>query len=168
MAGKSDFTPVEWSILTELPVRIVASAITADPKSGIGAMLEQVVGLTQLSQGAMERPKSNLVQEVFEVYKDNGEGEAKALELSDKWVEDLIPETILRASQASEILTGRASTAETVAYSTWLLETAQAVCAAAKSGGTFLGIGGKRITDAEREFLQDLESAFWAAIPPAE
>jgi len=160
MTIKDSFSAVEWAILTELPVRAVACAITVDPGSGIGAIIEEVTGLTQLSQGAMQRPESELVQAVFAEYKENGEGEAKTLELSQQGVANLIPETLILARQVALLLTTRVEETEAEAFKGWLLETAEAVCASAKTGGGILGIGGQRVSDAEAEFLNNLDAAF--------
>jgi hypothetical protein len=153
------FSPVEWTLITEIPVRVVASAITVEESSSLGSLLEQVTGLTQLSNGALKRPESQLVQAVFAAYKYDGEGESEALELSEQWIDNLMPETILRAKQVSDVLAERVSPDEALAFKDWILETAEAICAASKTGG-FLGIGGERITEKEQAFLDDLASAF--------
>jgi hypothetical protein len=154
-----EFSPVEWSVLTDIPVRVIACAITADPSSGVGAILEEVTGLTQLAHGAMQRPESELVQAVFASFKENGAGEERTLLLSQQAIDNLLPETILLARDVATLLAGRIDTDEALAYTSWLLETAESVCAAAKSGGGILGIGGKRISDAEQQFLRELEAA---------
>jgi hypothetical protein len=166
MTIQESFSAVEWTILTELPIRVVASAITSDPATGLGSIIEEVTGLTQLSQGALQRPESELVQGVFAEYKENGDGEAKTLELSQQGVENLIPETFLRAQDAARILLARVSEEEAIAYKSWLLETAEAVCAAAKTGGGILGIGGKHISDIETEFLNNLEASLAPELDP--
>lgn len=168
MSIKEDFTAVEWTILTELPVRVVASAISTDPATGLGSIIEEVTGLTQLSQGATQRPESDLVQAVFAQYKENGEGEAKTLELSQQGVANLIPETLVRAQDAARILSARASGEEALAYKGWLLGTAESVCAAAKTGGGILGLGGKHISELEADFLSELEASltFESALLP--
>jgi hypothetical protein len=166
MAIKEAFSAVEWTILTELPIRVVASAITSDPATGLGSIIEEVTGLTQLSQGALQRPESELVQAVFAEYKENGDGEARTLELSQQGVENLIPETFLRARDAAHILVSRVSEEEALAFKEWLLETAESVCAAAKTGGGILGIGGKHISDIEAEFLSNLEASLTAELDP--
>jgi len=153
------FSPVEWSVLSGLPERVVASAIIADPVTGLSSLLEEVAGLTQLSQGAMERPDSELVQAVFAAYKANGEGEAQTLELSQQGVENLIPETLQMAAQVGELLAHSVDFVEAEAFVSWLRDAAEAVVTAARSGG-ILGIGGKTISDAEAEFLQALDAAF--------
>ena len=167
MTISNSFSAVEWGILCELPQRIVASAVTVDPLSGIGALLEEVAGLTQLSQGAKERPESELVQAVFAEYKDEGEGEAQTLELSRLGIENFVPETLQMAVQVGEMLPERVDSFEASAYFSWLRETAESVCVAARSGG-ILGIGGKRISDLESEFLDALDAAFAPAQPAAE
>jgi hypothetical protein len=159
MVSAEDFSSVEWAIVTELPVRVVAAAMAVEPSSGLGAILEEITGITQLSQGATQRPDSKLVQEVFAGYKADGAGEEQALQMSQQWVENLVPETLVRARQVTELLSGRVDDSELDAFRDWLLETAAAICASAKSGGTILGIGGKRISDAEEAFLHDLEAA---------
>lgn len=159
MTIKEDFSAAEWTILTELPVRVVASAISSDAATGLGSIIEEVTGLTQLSQGATQRPESELVQAVFAEYKEDGEGEARTLELSQQGIENLIPETFLRAQDAAQILSAHVTEQEALAYKSWLLETAESVCAAAKTGGGILGFGGKHVSDEEAEFLSKLEAS---------
>ncbi len=161
------FSPVEWSVLSGLPERVIASAITSDPVTGLSALLEEVAGLTQLSQGAMERPESELVQSVFAAYKDEGAGEARTLELSQHAIENLIPETLEMAAQVSGLLARSVEPDEAAAFVSWLREAAASVCSAARSGG-ILGIGGKVISDSEAEFLAALDAAFFSALPSPE
>ncbi len=163
MTIKDAFSPIEWSILAGLPERIIASAVTVEPVDGFGSLLEEVAGLTELSQGAMERPDSELVQAVFAAYKEDGAGESRTLELSQQGVENLIPETLNMAAQVAELLGTRVTSDEAQAYSSWLRSAAQSACSAARSGG-ILGIGGRRISDREATFLTDLEAAF--RLPP--
>lgn len=145
--------------MAELPERVVASAITVDPDTGLGLLLEEVAGLTQLSQGAMERPDSQLVQAVFAEYKAEGEGEARSLQLSQQGIENLVPETLQMARQVAEMLATRCAPTEVAAFTSWLLDAAESACSAAGTGG-ILGIGGKKISDAEAEFLVELGEAF--------
>ena len=166
MTIKEDFSAIEWTILTELPVRVVASAISSDAATGLGSIIEEVTGLTQLSQGASQRPESDLVQAVFAEYKKDGEGESRTLELSQHGIENLIPETFLRAQDAALILAAHVTEPEAMAYKSWLLETAESVCAAAKTGGGILGIGGKHVSDEEAEFLSKLEASLTSVSAP--
>jgi hypothetical protein len=159
MSDTAPFSPVEWTILTELPIRVLAAAMRADESSELGLLMQQATGLTELSSRANEYSSSELVQRVFDHYKSQGDGEAQTLQLSEQWIERLTPDTIERARQATEILSQKASPEDAAAYKLWLLETAAAVCAAASTGG-FLGIGGERISEKEQAFLDDLGRAF--------
>ena len=158
MTIKDLFSPVQWSVLTGLPERIIASAVTVEPVTGIGSLLEEVAGLTELSQGAMERPESELVQAVFAAYKEDGAGEARTLELSQQGIENLVPETLTMAQQVAELLARTVEPDEALAFASWLRDAAESTCAAARSGG-ILGIGGPRISDLEAVFLANLDAA---------
>jgi hypothetical protein len=162
MGEMDEFAPyssLEWTILTELPIRVLAASMRADTSSEFGLLLQQATGLSELSSRANEYASSELVQRVFEHYKSHGDGEAQTLQLSEQWIDRLLPDTLQRARQASEILAQRASAQDAAAYKLWLLETAAAVCAAARTGG-FLGFGGERISEKEQEFLDGLAVAF--------
>jgi hypothetical protein len=56
------------------------------------------------------------------------------------------------------VLSTRADPADSAAYRQWLQSIAARVCEAASSGG-LLGLGGDLLSDAEREFLDELGSA---------
>lgn len=159
MSDTAPFSPVEWTILTELPIRVLAASMRADESGELGLLMQQATGLTELSSRANEYSASELVQRVFEHYKSQGDGEAQTLQLSEQWIERLMPDTIERARQATTILAERVDTKEADAYKLWLLETAAAVCAAARTGG-FLGFGGERISEKEQAYLDELASAF--------
>jgi len=159
MSESAPFSPVEWTVLTELPIRVLASAMRADESGELGLLMQQATGLTELSSRANEYSSSDLVQRIFEHYKSHGDGEAQTLQLSEQWIERLLPDTILRARQATEILAAKADIDDAGAYKLWLLETAAAVCAAARTGG-FLGIGGERISEKEQAYLDELAAAF--------
>lgn len=159
MQDTDPYSPVEWTILTELPIRVLAASMRADDSGELGLLMQQATGLTELSSRANEYASSSLVQRVFEHYKSEGDGEAQTLQLSEQWIERLLPDTIERARQASHILAAKATVEDSAAYKLWLHETAAAVCAAARTGG-FLGFGGERISEKEQAFLDDLAEAF--------
>lgn len=159
MSDTNPYSSVEWTILTELPIRVLAAAMRAEETSEFGLLMQQATGLTELSSRANEYASSVLVQQVFEHYKSQGDGEAQTLQLSEQWIERLLPDTIERARQATEILNAKTDSDNAVAYKLWLLETAAAVCASARTGG-FLGFGGERISEKEQEFLDSLSDAF--------
>lgn len=133
--------------------------MAVDPVDGMGALLEEVTGVTQLSQGAASRQDSRLVQEIFEFFKAEEGSGIQSIAPSQREVTQLVPETLVLARDVIRLLTERTEHQELESYRTWLLETAEAVCVAAKSGRTFLGVGGTRLTESERGFLENLRDA---------
>ncbi len=159
MTDTAPYSPIEWTILTELPIRVLAASMRASETGELGLLMQQAAGLTELSSRANEYASSPLVQQVFDQYKRQGEGEAQTLQLSEQWIERLLPDTLERARQASEILEAKSSEDDAASYKLWLLETAAAVCAASSTGG-FLGFGGLRIDEKEQSWLDQLTEAF--------
>ncbi|MER3484690.1 MAG: hypothetical protein C4345_00640, partial [Chloroflexota bacterium] len=143
MAIHDVFTPDEWTLLAELPVRVIAAAVAAEPAGEFGTIKELVAGLTSLSSGAMISRENALIQTVFEIYKHKGQGEHRALELSDQATDQIIPDTLERCRQASEILARAADPEDAEDFKRWLYRIAEEVVAASRSGG-FLGLGGQR------------------------
>jgi hypothetical protein len=69
-----------------------------------------------------------------------------------------------RLREAMLILAAKATPEEIDAYKTFVMTVAQAAAAAHKEGG-FLGIGGKQISDAENQALDEISTALGS--PPA-
>jgi hypothetical protein len=66
--------------------------------------------------------------------------------------------------EAAGLVGAKATPAEADSYKTFVMTVAQAVASAHKEGG-FLGIGGKQITDAENQALDEISTALGP--PPA-
>ena len=158
MSTRDDYTPVEWTLLAELPTRVVAAAVKVEPAGELGSVRELVTGLTTLANVAMENRHNPLIQSVFDHYKQGGQGEEQALHLSNQWVDDLIPDTIERCRQVADVLARRSDPQEAVEFKRWLFDTAASIVSAASTGG-FLGIGGQRVSEAEATFLDKLANA---------
>lgn len=158
MATHDVFTPAEWALLAELPIRVIAAAVAVEPAGELGTIKELVAGLTSLSSGAMVSRENALIQTVFEIYKHEGQGEQRALELSDQATDQIIPDTLERCRQASEVLARAADPGDAEDFKRWLYRIAEEVVAASRSGG-FLGLGGQRISGAEHAFLDRLAEA---------
>lgn len=72
--------------------------------------------------------------------------------------------TTQQLHEATAILEAKATPAEIDGYKTFVMKVAQTVASAHKEGG-FLGIGGKEISDAENQALDQISAALGA--PPA-
>lgn len=67
-------------------------------------------------------------------------------------------EVLASCRSVATVLNARADPADSAAYRQWLQSIAARVCEAASSGG-LLGLGGDLLSDAEREFLDELGGA---------
>jgi hypothetical protein len=137
-------------------------AITAAEPSGLwGLLKESFVGGTELTKAKMNPETDALIKAVVN---DFGTTEGRSItrdglkeklkgskppEIKDKCVEML--------RQAAEIVDTEAP-GDAAAFKNWLRQISQHVAEAAKEGG-FLGIGGVRVSEAEKATLAEISSA---------
>jgi hypothetical protein len=67
-------------------------------------------------------------------------------------------EIVDEISRANEIVSAKASPAEAEAFRAWILECAQRAAEAAKEGG-FMGFHAERVSEGEKQMLDQLRSA---------
>ena len=161
VTDKSSFTPDEWKLLLE-SVMAASIAITAAEPSGLwGLLKESFVGGTELTKAKMNPEIDALIKAVVNDFgttegrsitrdglKEKLKG-SKPSEIKDKCVETL--------RQAAEIVDTKAP-GDAAAFKGWLRQISQHVAEAAKEGG-FLGIGGVRVSEAEKATLAEISSA---------
>ena len=160
MTDKSSFTPDEWKLLLE-SVMAASIAITAAEPSGLwGLLKEGFAGGTELAKARMDPGTDALIKAVVNDFGTaegrsiTGDGlkdklkDSKPTEIKDKCVE------ILR--QAAAIVDNKAP-GDAAAFKGWLRQISQHVAEAAKEGG-FLGIGGVRVSEAEKATLAEISS----------
>lgn len=155
MTQKADFNAEEWSTVVEGPVYAAMRVISADR----GGTLRESLALGRVYQQAREHHgESELLDELVKSppsidtdrLRDAG-GNIAAV-------------TSQQLGDAIAILEAKATPAEVDAYKKFVMTVAQAVASAHKEGG-FLGIGGKPISDAENQALDEISTALGA--PPA-
>jgi hypothetical protein len=155
MTRKADFNAEEWSTVVDGPLYAGMRVISADR----GGTVRESLAMGRVYQEARQHHgESELLDELVksppsidpDVVRDAGGNIAT------------VTSKQLRA--AIEILEEKATAAETDAYKRFVMTVAQAVAAAHKEGG-FLGIGGKQISDAENQALDEISAALGA--PPA-
>ena len=155
MTTKADFNAEEWSIITEGLLIAGMRVVTADR----GGKLRESVALGRAYQEARERQgESPLLDELV---KSPPSIDADRLREAGGDIAKVAPE---RLRQAMRILEEKATPEEIDAYKTFVMTVAQAAAAAHKEGG-FLGIGGKEVSDAENQALDELSVAL--GTPPA-
>lgn len=155
MTTKADFNAEEWSTVVEGPLYAGMWVISADR----GGTLRESLALGRVYQDARARQgESGLLDELVKsppsidrdrVREAGGNIAAVASE---------------RLRSAMAILEGKATPEEVDAYKRFVMTVAQAVASAHKEGG-FLGVGGKPVSDAENQALDEISTTLGA--PPA-
>jgi ribosomal protein L10 len=161
MTGKSDFTPDEWKLLLE-SVTMAGIAVTAAEPSGLwGLLKESFAGGTALVTAKMDPQSNPLIKAVVADF-DTAQGRSTAREgLKEKLAgckpAEIKAKCIETLRQAAAVVDTKAP-ADAGAFKGWLRQISQHVAEAAKEGG-FLGIGGVRVSEAEKATLTEISSA---------
>lgn len=155
MTTKADFNAEEWSTVVDGPLYAGMRVISADR----GGTLRESLAMGHAYQHARERHgESGLLDEL--VKSPPSIDPDKVREASG----DISAVATTQLREAIRILEAEATAGEINAYKTFVMTVAQAVASAHKEGG-FLGIGGKQISDAENQALDEISAALGA--PPA-
>jgi hypothetical protein len=155
MTTKADFNAEEWSTVVDGPLYAGMRVISADR----GGTLRESLAMGRAYQEARERHgDSGLLDEL--VKSPPAIDAAKLREAGG----DVSAVTTRQLRNAIAILEAKSTPAETDAYKLFVMTVAQAVAGAHKEGG-HLGIGGKQVSDAENQALDEISTALGA--PPA-
>jgi hypothetical protein len=155
MTRKADFNAEEWSTVVDGPLYAGMRVISADR----GGTLRESLAMGRVYQEARaHHGDSELLDELVksppaidpDAVRDAG-GDVASL-------------TTRQLREAIGILEQKSTPADIDAYKKFVMTVAQAVAAAHKEGG-FLGIGGKQVSDAENQALDEISAALGA--PPA-
>jgi hypothetical protein len=151
---KADFNAEEWSTVVNGPVYAGMHVITAER----GGTFRETLAMGHAYQDARERHGENELLD--ELIASPPAIDAQRLQQAGPNVGEV---TIQQLRDAMGILEQKATAAEVDAYKTFVMTVAQTVASAHKEG-SFLGIGGKPISDAENRALDEISAALGA--PP--
>jgi hypothetical protein len=155
MTRKADFNAEEWATVVNGPLYAGMRVISADR----GGTLRESLAMGRVYQAAREH-----------------HGESELLDELVKSPPSIDPDRFREAGgdiariaseqlrEAMTILEAKSTAAETDAYKRFVMTVAQAVAGAHKEGG-LLGIGGKEISDAENQALDEISTTLGS--PPA-
>jgi hypothetical protein len=149
MTRRADFNAEEWAIVVGGPIYAALRVIAASP----GGRLRESLALGRAYQNARaNHGQSELLDELVKSPPAIDADEASHAQ------SNIVEATTQQLRGAIAIVAAKATPAETDSYKTFVMTVAQAVASAHKEGG-FLGIGGKEITDAENQALDEISSA---------
>lgn len=161
MTDRNTFTQDEWTLLRLTPSFVAVGVVAADASGLFASLKETLAGAKEV--GAALDADSSLelfralaadrsVPAIPDVERFLGEGP------KDIKLQNFKAAALDQVSAAAALLNGKASPAETGAYGRLLVRVAERAANAAKEGG-FLGIGGVRISDKERTFIDLVSKA---------
>ena len=163
MADKSAFSTDEWNALRDAP-QLVALAIATAGASGVfGTLKEAFSSSTALIEGMKsESPllRSVSSREEISASQQSLREVAKELKGSDfKQVQQRIATRALATLRSAlDILERKGTPGDYDAYASFVKALARRVAEAAKEG-SFLGFGGERVSEGERQMLAKLDGA---------
>jgi hypothetical protein len=154
MSTKADFSKEEWDVLVKSPAMAALAVMAASPNGPIGAVKEMFAmgkGLWAGAEGTTNALIGSLIADLKagarpamppERPRDLAQAKAQAV----------------AACREVAVLLDRKSPAEAEGFKRWLLRSAEGVAEAAKEGGVF-GIGGVRVSEAEKTALAEVAQA---------
>jgi hypothetical protein len=155
LTRKADFNAEEWSTVVDGPLYAGMRVISADR----GGALRESLAMGRVYQAAREHHgDSELLDELV---KSPPSIDPDRVREAGGNIADL---TRQQLRDAIGIVEAKSTPSEVDAYKRFVMTVAQAVAGAHKTGG-FLGIGGKQISDAENQALDEIATALGS--PPA-
>jgi hypothetical protein len=154
-SAAASFARDEWELLTTLPRRVLIAATSAEADTQRRTVAEGLAGIEAIAAGRSS--DSALVREVVTAIYAEEDGDAPTAEEFDDRTAGIV-QTLAACRHATDVLSARGTPSDAAAYRSWLTDVAAAVCGAAKTGGV-LGVGGTRISVAERRFLDELRDS---------
>ena len=160
MTTRTDFSPEQWQAIRNAP-QLVALATAAAGNSGLFGSLSEGMAVAGTVATAVKGDQP-LLREIFA--KDEMQAAQEQIKTSLKSVTDrsalnayLENAATDAAMAAITALSSKGAGAEAAAYRTMLTGIGSKVANASKEG-SFLGLGGERISGGEQKFLAKLES----------
>jgi hypothetical protein len=163
MADKSTFTADEWSLLRDAPQLVALAIATAGASGLVGTLKEAFSASVSLVQGV--KSESALVREICSREEISAAQKALRAKLGELKGGDFSATrdrigalAIDTLRSALDLLQRKGGPGDEPAYASFARGLAQRVAQAAKEGG-FLGFGGERVSEGERQMLAKLDTA---------
>jgi len=155
MTAKKDFTAEEWVQLLKAPTAAGLYIMMADPNFVVGTMKEAIT----ISSEIIKREKaqnSELLSAMLADFHDKDMAKQARIDFEKKDLEVMRQAARDALQQAVKLLETKATPEESAEIRQWLYELAQKTAEAATEGG-FLGFGGTRVSEKEKQALAELK-----------
>jgi hypothetical protein len=162
LAGKADFSPEEWWLLRETPLRVGAAVMVAAPSGTGGTLREIMANATALANASKSFPDSELIKALTEPEdKENSYHPSPAAEGDSNRharEERVKKDTLDMAKRAADLLDRKAASEVAQEYKQWVMQVGGDVACAAEEGG-ILRIGAKTVSEPEIKLLVEIAAA---------
>lgn len=156
MTTKADFTPDEWqAIFTAAPMAGLA-VTAASPNGPFGVMKEMFAVGASIGETLQKGSTNSLVNALIDDIKSHGTKPERPQNI--RTPEEAKTAALENLKKVSAILDAKAPGAESDAFKRWIVGISKNVAEASNEGG-FLGFGGTRVSDAEKQALQAIAKA---------
>jgi membrane-bound lytic murein transglycosylase B len=161
MANKQNFKPDEWSKILQSTMLAGIAVTAADPSGLWGALKEAFASSSALAAAKSNTSSSELIKAVIADF-ETKEGRASIQEalrqhLAGAKPADVVQRSLDNLREVSAILDAKAPQ-DAAGFKTWLGAISQNVAEASSEGG-FLGIGGVKVSEAEKATLAEISKA---------
>ena len=164
MSTKTNFTPEEWETIRNAPY-LAAAAIMVAGRSGILGSIKEafVTAQTFYESASSESPliKALSAQDEVKLSQEFVSSQISFREAGQA-PEKLRSLAVEKCQAAVGLLNQKGGAGEAESYKHWVMDIAQKIANAAKEGA-FFGLGGERVSDAEKAVLTDLAAALQVA-----
>ena len=147
MTGKSDFTDEEWELLLEAPPAAGLLVIASDRGGSVRESFSMAKAYTEARQ---EHGESELLDEIVSAKPEVDRTRAHS-------PEELKANSLAHLRNAIAVLKDKAGPEEVDEYRKFIVGLANRVAEARKEG--FMGLGGERVSDAERAAIAEIDAA---------
>jgi hypothetical protein len=157
MTTRADLSEQEWATLVRSPM-VAGMAITLADPGGPIEVVKETSAVLKFAIGSSGEQRDDLVGELARSLRELAEQRKNP-------VGDFKPRGAMAAkeildelSRANDIVSAKATPEEAEAYRAWIVESAQRAADAAKEGG-FMGFRAERVSEGEREMLEQVRAA---------
>lgn len=175
MAFEERFSEQEQLLLSTVPQMIGSSVAFSESSGIIGTIKEVFASGKEAIKGLKDYPENEIICGVLPNIQERDESLAKAKKIREqakarleekgvKSKEDLVQLLVDDCKEVAELLSSKATPEEAEQYKTWALSVAENVAKASKEGG-FLGFGGTRVSEGEKQAIENIASALGAPNP---
>ncbi len=160
LLSREMLTNEQWAVLRDAP-QLVIQAISASGGSPLDSLLERKAGAKAVEDGRNnDHPliRALALPGEIDAAVSNVAARVRSADTAVDGPEALVQRATAAVAQAAEVLRGVGGELDRYAYREFILGVAREVAEAAREGD-FIGLGGHRVSDAERAVIASLSQA---------